>query len=137
MTHSYEDIIRLDSEVPTPPYKVVSHSWRETSIYDAKNRRVCLFDLEDWSVTERNQYELEVKQHNLAQYIAAMPDAVGLLKEFKADNTKLKQLLDRAMQGLEAIANAEAFDSWGDLAGRAETTLADIRKQLDGDSNGG
>lgn len=83
MTHSYEDIIRLDSEVPTPPYKVVSHSWRETSIYDAKNRRVCLFDLEDWSVTERNQYELEVKQHNLAQYIAAMPDAVGLLKKYR------------------------------------------------------
>lgn len=131
MTHSYEDIIRLDSEVPTPPYKVVSHSWRETSIYDAKNRRVCLFDLEDWSVTERNQYELEVKQHNLAQYIAAMPDAVGLLKLYR-------NLLDRAMQGLEYYAEFNRYQvtpPYVDIK-IAQQTLADIRKAL-GDNNGG
>ena len=42
------------------PYRIVEHSWEETSIYNANGNRVCLFNINDFgNVTEENQDELE------------------------------------------------------------------------------
>jgi hypothetical protein len=141
MTHSFDEICKLDSE-----------------------RTQGEFVLEQWPMAEPKPAGILTRDKQLicefcsrtkmidAQYIAAMPDAVGLLKEFKADNTKLQQLLDRAIMGLEytrtlamnhketelaasVSRRQDAITSFETIYSEAQQTLADIRKQL-GDTNG-
>ena len=52
------------------PWKHVGHSWEEDSIYDARGKVVCRFDLNDLGeVTEENQEEMEAKQKKRIQFI--------------------------------------------------------------------
>jgi hypothetical protein len=60
-------------QAPTP-WTLVQNSWRYTTIYDAEGHTICRLDLEDWSVTERNQNELEAVQMQIARRIV---DAVN------------------------------------------------------------
>ena len=128
MTHSYEDIIRLDSERTQGDWEFHDggrkNDWSESSWVQIPEH----FD--DNGNDSDDVIYLRLTAN--AQYIAAMPDAVGLLKLYK-------QLLDRAIQGLEEVSH-EADEVYGigkdntrfcgDIA---KQILADIRKALDGD----
>lgn len=147
MTHSFDEICKLDSE----------RTQGTISVKETSDKRLSLLVINNGSFPDKVSTQLFI---NDASYFAAMPDAVGLLKEFKAENDKLKQLLDRAMQGLEGYANyadnAEKIcDERGYYSGdrlslteipevcptlgmlrKSRQTLADIHKAL-GDTNGG
>lgn len=125
MTHSYEDIIRLDSERTQGEWvrgekTLTTHQgctgswWNLESLYadpEGKGNTHWQFCF--------------VRDEANAQYIAAMPDAVQMLKLYK-------QLLDRAIMGLERVT---LCSNGQHAAMTADETLADIRKQLDGDGN--
>lgn len=51
------------------PWTLTQNSWQYTTIYDAEGNHVCRLDLEDWSVTEENQDELEKVQTQIASRI--------------------------------------------------------------------
>lgn len=51
------------------PWTLTQNSWQYTTIYDAERNHVCRLDLEDWSVTEDNQDELEKVQTQIAERI--------------------------------------------------------------------
>lgn len=51
------------------PWHSVENSWQYTTVYDANDNHIFRHDLEDWSVTEDNQDELEAEQARLVNFI--------------------------------------------------------------------
>ena len=71
------------------PWKVVTHNWSDTSIYDANSNVImtqCIkYDYSGTSTTEANQHELEIKAMVDAQLIAAAPDLLEALLDMVSD----------------------------------------------------
>jgi len=68
-----------------------------------------------------------------SRILACIPLVYG--DELSKDMFELLQLLDRAMQGLESVIDQEGSGYMTLAEVEAQQTLADIRKQLDGDGN--
>lgn len=62
----------------------------------------------------------------------------GITQELSRRAKLYEQLLDRAIMGLEELAKLGNAPEYGNSTGNviAQQTLADIRKQLNGDTNG-
>jgi outer membrane PBP1 activator LpoA protein len=82
MTHSYEDIIRLDSERTQGQFE---------ANYGLTNSIVIIGSGKEIATVDTANHEQD------AQYIAAMPDAVGLLREYRAMLERAKKWFDMAV----------------------------------------
>lgn len=91
------------------PWTLTQNSWQYTTIYDAEGNHVCRLDLEDWSVTEENQDDLEKVQTQIASRI------VKGVNEYEDAYIALMELCGR-----HSFATGH-----GD-------TLADIIREIDG-----
>jgi len=59
------------------PWTFATNSWQYTTIYDAAGEAICRLDLEDWSVNEENQCDLERRQEMVAQLIVQSVNRSG------------------------------------------------------------
>jgi hypothetical protein len=61
------------------PWTLTQNSWQYTTIYDADGNSICRLDLEDWSVTEENQDDLEKVQTQIASRIVKAVNSHDML----------------------------------------------------------
>jgi len=85
MTHSYEEIIRLDSQRAQGEWHLDNVCQHGVTIYTKDGLLAKV-----WS-------EMDSPTKSNAQYIAAMPDAVGLLREYRAMLERAKKWFDMAV----------------------------------------
>jgi hypothetical protein len=57
------------------PWRIVEHSWEESSVYDAETDTICNIKI-DWDVTEETQAHYEQIVADKARAIAALPDLI-------------------------------------------------------------
>lgn len=79
-------------------WKIVEHSWSDTSIYDENNRLVCTKSIDDEDCTEENQEELEAEVSKDFNLIVCANEMLDMLKTVSncmhmAGNEKDKLLL--------------------------------------------
>ena len=61
-----------------PPFHKVENSWQYTTIYDADDKPICRFDLEDiGDVTEDNQDELDKVMQKRVDHVLALLNVQG------------------------------------------------------------
>jgi len=61
-------------------WKIVEHSWSDTSIYDRDGRLICTKSIDDEDCTEENQEELESEVQKDFNLIVCAPEMLDMLK---------------------------------------------------------